>query len=206
LADFTKKEVWQINKLGVIPVKKAIQEIVKINEIDLIIMVDGGVDSIMHGDESNPGTILEDTVSLAAIKDFDLQSYGHIKTILACIGMGTEIEEGLSTESALKNIAELIKDNAFYGTCSLNPNWEAFRYYKEAYEFARNQPGFRESHISSRIIPAVEGTYTNQLNPLMGIYWFFEGYSVIQKNMLVPLIEKTITFTDVNIIYRQFKS
>ncbi len=191
--------VWQIAKLGAMPVKKAYETIIKECNIDAMILLDGGVDSLMCGDEDGPGTLLEDSVSLAALSDFD------IPKILVCTGFGTEIEEELCHYHALENMAKIARDGGFLGSCSLVKDSEEFKYYKNVYEWASLQVGFRPSHITPRIISAVEGEFGTKdfLNPLMGIYWFFDADKVIARNELVPKLKSTNLFTDTRMVYRQ---
>ncbi|MDQ7037291.1 MAG: DUF1152 domain-containing protein [Anaerolineae bacterium] len=101
--------------------KAAYKHLVKKFNIDTLILVDGGVDSLMRGNEQAPGSLLEDTISLIAIEDLDVPT-----KILATIGFGTEVEEGVCHHHALENMAALTKARAFYGSCSLLPQMIGF--------------------------------------------------------------------------------
>lgn len=50
--------------------------------IDGIILIDGGVDSLMRGDEPEPGTMFEDSLSLLAVSD---QKNIRVR-LIACLG------------------------------------------------------------------------------------------------------------------------
>jgi len=80
--------IWCFEKTGARPLIKNYQRLVQHLGIDAIIQVDGGVDSLMHGDEPQPGTIFEDSLSLLAVNE--------LKTVpvrlTACLGLGIEPE------------------------------------------------------------------------------------------------------------------
>lgn len=189
--------VWMIARLGVQPVRMAFQHLVTTLDIDAIILVDGGVDSLMHGDESAPGTLTEDSITLGAVRHLGLPM------IQACIGFGTEVEENVNHYRALENMAKLITDGAFYGSCALTPHMSAYQAYATAcrYVFDKQPKGL--SHIHTRVIPSVEGRFGHQsmyddakpdpalISPLMGIYWFFDSHAVIKRNQLLDLLEDT---------------
>jgi hypothetical protein len=206
----------EVGRVGVQPLIKYLEREVEDSEISALVVVDGGVDSLMRGDEAGCGTILEDSITLAAVSKIDIPH-----KILACIGFGTETEEGLSHYRALENMADLFRANAFLGSCSLTADQVEFKEYKA---FCEEQwHGKRESHIHTRIIPAVLGQFEEQtlyqgidartgfaakgrpfVNPLMGIYWFFDLMAVVERNLLIPSLLPTNTRTDALMMYRQF--
>jgi len=173
-------------------------------EIDAILLVDGGVDSIMVGDEEGSGTMLEDTLTLAAVKNAEVPL-----KLLSCVGFGTEVEENLCHYLALENMAQLAKDGGFYGSCSLVDFMDSFKQYKAACEHTWNQPGHRTSHVQTRIIPAAEGEFGDYhmfpdekssdvfVSPLTSIYWFYNAEAAIYYNKIIPAIESQETFFEV---------
>lgn len=201
--------VWMIAGGGVPLVHQAYQRLIRKLEIDAIILVDGGVDSLMRGDEAHPGTLLEDTISLAAIEPL----YVPVK-ILASVGFGTEVEEDVCHYTALENMAALIKAGGFYGSCALTPQMDAFKQYESACRHAWEGENRRKSHISTRIIPAVHGEFGDVhmykddgrhasrlfISPLMGLYWFFDADVVVKQNLLANLIRDEVTKNDALLI------
>jgi hypothetical protein len=155
----------------------------------------------MQGDEDGSGTMFEDTLTLAATKDLP------VPRLLACIGFGTEVEEGLSHYRALENISNIIKQGGFYGNCSLVEYMNCFKFYRSACEYIWMQPGHKRSHISTRIIPAACGEFGNVhvyatedetpvevcISPLMNLYWFFEADAAVFNNQIIPHIEAVPT-------------
>src|SRR5215813_4704520 len=94
--------------------------------IDGILLVDGGVDSLMHGDEAQMGTLIEDSISLCAVKELKKV---HLKMI-ACVGFGAE--QDIAYAHVFENIATLTHEDAFFGSCSLIKQMDAYQLYEEA--------------------------------------------------------------------------
>jgi hypothetical protein len=205
--------VYALPRCGVKLMRAFLQDITSKHNIDCVICVDGGVDSIMMGTEEGAGTLLEDTVTMTAV---DLLDVEHKK--LVCLGFGTEMEEALCHHSALENMAVLTRDGAFLGSCSLVKGDE-YDLYKRGCEHGWSDG--RKSHIHSKVISAVEGLFgntnlycdvdarvgalqvINYITPLMPIYWFFHLEPVIQRNALAKPLSITNTWTDVMMVYRQ---
>lgn len=196
--------VWTIKRdQSVAEYTRTLDTLVKHLGIDAIILVDGGVDSIMVGDEEGSGSMLEDSLSLAAVKNMQVP----IK-ILACVGFGTETEEGLSHYLALENMAKIVKQGGFYGSCSVVDYMNCFKDYKAACEHAWNQPDHRKSHIQTKVISSAEGEFGDYhmfpmekkmdifVSPLSSIYWFFNAEAAIYNNQVIPVIEEKDTFFD----------
>ncbi|MFN8375522.1 MAG: DUF1152 domain-containing protein [Anaerolineae bacterium] len=194
--------VWMFANTGGHPLALAYEHLIKRLKIDAIILVDGGVDSLMRGDESGSGTLVEDTLSLSAVRNLDVP----VK-ILACIGFGTEVEEAVCHYNALENMADLTKAGAFLGACALTPQMPAFQQFESACRYVWDQPDHHKSHISTRIIPAVRGEFGNYdmynlnrgsvfVSPLMGLYWFFDAPTVIKHNLLIDTVAETQTKED----------
>ncbi len=191
--------VWMFARTGAAPLAQGYAALVKHLNIDALILVDGGVDSIMRGDENGSGTMVEDSITLAAVQGIDIP----VK-ILACIGFGTEMEEAVCHYNALENMAGLAKAGAFLGSCALTPQMEVFQLFEAACRYVWEQPNHVKSHISTRIIPAVNGEFGSYrmypdeysdvfISPLMSLYWFFDARAVTERNLLVPLIRQTHT-------------
>jgi len=197
--------VWTLASTGVAPMARAYEKLTEHLGIDAVILVDGGVDSLMRGDEAWPGSLIEDTISLAAIERLDVP----VK-ILSCLGFGTEVEEGVCHHHALENMAALAKEGAFWGSCALTPQMEAFQLYEAAARYVWEQPNHLKSHISTRIIPAVHGEFGNHhmydddrkqtvfLSALMSLYWFFDAAAVIRRSLFIHSLRATETKHEVS--------
>jgi hypothetical protein len=170
--------------------------------LDGILLVDGGVDSLVRGDEGEMGTAIEDLTSLYAVNQLT-----SINTrIVACIGFGAE--KNLTHAHIFENIALLTKAGGFLGACSLTPQMESYQAYDEAVMFVQGNEFQDSSVINSSIVSAVRGNFGDYhltektkrshlwISPLMPIYWFFDFGCVVKQNKLLPEIEGTMLFRD----------
>lgn len=194
--------IWCFEKTGVQPLTQMYRTLVDYLKIDAIILVDGGVDSLMRGDETEIGSVLEDVASLAAVNtltDIPVR-------ITSCLGFGAELE--VTHAHIFENIAALTAENAFWGSCSLTRQMPAYQQYEAALLDVQSQPRQDASVINSSVVSAVQGHYgdyhltektresgrTLWISPLMSIYWFFELSAVARCNLLLEHIEATETF------------
>ncbi|MBN2305706.1 MAG: DUF1152 domain-containing protein [Anaerolineae bacterium] len=194
-------DVWMLQKTGAAPLARAYAALVEHLGIDALLLVDGGVDSLMRGDEAAPGTLIEDSISLAAVDSLDIP----VK-LLACLGFGTEVEEGVCHHHALENIAALAKAGGYYGACALIPQMDAFRQFEAACRYIWEQPRHPRSHITTRVIPAAHGEFGSYkmypdddslrripafISPLMSLYWFFDANIVIRRSLIIDALRHT---------------
>lgn len=199
--------IWSFENTGVRPLLENYQMLVNHLEIDGIILIDGGVDSLLRGDEAEVGTILEDTISLIAVSELK-----EIPVrLIACVGMGAEIE--IAYAQVFESIAKLTELDAFLGACSLTKRMQAYQDYEDALLFVQSRPAQDPSVINSSIISAVQGKYGNfhltsktdgshlSISPLMPLYWFFELPAIARRNLLFSELRYTDTRTDA---YRGF--
>lgn len=205
---------YTVGKHGTGLLKKVYDEIIEKHKPDLILGVDGGVDSLMVGDEAEKGTILEDFNVLGALSQLDIEH-----KVLCCAGFGAETEENVNHYRVLENIAKISADGWFYGSFSLMNWWQEFIFYKVRCESAWEN-NRRKSHIQTKIISAAEGAFPNNkyedvdarvtgstdvtfVSPLSSIYWLFNLDKVVERNKLIPFLKKANTFIDSKMILRQ---
>lgn len=194
--------IWCFHKKGAIPLTENYKLLVEHLGIDGILLVDGGVDSLVRGDEWELGTAVEDLTSLYAVNQLS-----NVSTrLLTCIGFGAE--KNLTHAHVLENIATLTKEGGFLGSCSLIPQMESYQAYDEAVTFVQSNEFQDPSVINSSIVSAVRGNYGDYhltektknsmlwISPWMPIYWFFDFASVAKQSMLLPEIEGTNLFRD----------
>jgi len=86
-----------LEKVGCIPLLEAYRAVVKHLDVDAIVLIDGGTDSLMRGDEAGLGTPEEDIASIAAADDLDVE-----KKFLVCLGFGVDSFHGVCHSHALK--------------------------------------------------------------------------------------------------------
>lgn len=194
--------IWCFHKTGAAPLTENYKVLCEHLGIDGILLVDGGVDSLVRGDEAEMGTVVEDLTSLYAVNQLS-----HLPTrLLACLGFGAE--QNLTHAHILGNIADLTKAGGFLGCCSLAPQMESYQLYDEAVTFVQSNEFQDPSVINSSIVSAVRGNYGDYhltaktknsrlwISPLMSIYWFFDFDCVVNQNKLLPEMEGTQLFRD----------
>ncbi|KAB8143094.1 DUF1152 domain-containing protein [Chloroflexia bacterium SDU3-3] len=194
--------VWAFERTGVRPLAEAYRRLVERLGIDALLLVDGGVDSLARGDEAEPGTYIEDAVSLAAAAEL-----AELPTrLLACVGLGAE--QDLTHAHIFENMAALAADGAFLGSCSLTSAMECYQAYEDATLYAQAIPGQDPSVINSSIISAAQGRYGNYhmtsktsgstlwISPLMPICWFFDLPGVVARNPMLAHAAGTSTFRE----------
>jgi hypothetical protein len=194
--------IWCFEKTGVRPLIENYQTLAEHLELDAILLVDGGVDSLLRGDEAQIGTILEDAISLIAVstlKQIPLR-------MMACLGFGAEQE--IHYAQVFENIAKLTSLDAFLGSCSLHQQMGGYQLYEAAVSYVQAQPSQDPSVINSSVISAVQGHYGDHhltektrgsrlwISPLMAIYWFFDVAGVARRNLLYSNLRYTDTRTE----------
>src|SRR5262249_38053421 len=130
------------------------EQLIDAHAIDAIVIVDGGSDSLMAGDEEGLGDPIEDAVSVTAVAALD----PRIIKILVSIGLGTDRYNHVSDAASLRAIAELTQMGVFLGAVSLDPSNLGYRFYRDCLEHIYRNQGFR-SVLSGTIASAVEGWY-----------------------------------------------
>jgi hypothetical protein len=190
------------NDLGVLPLRHAYSYIVERHGVDTLVLVDGGTDSLMTGDETHLGSIVEDSCSIAAAAPL-LPGNGF----LAAIGFG--VEHDLDHYACLENIAALIHDGDYMGASSLTSDMPEGRAWLDLVERLNQKISFHPSIVTNAISSAMQGKFgdfhptwrtrnSDQfINPLMGLYWFFRLEGVAAKLRYVRQLENTLTMYDV---------
>lgn len=194
--------IWSFHKVGTRTLLKDYRTLIDHLKIDGLLMIDGGVDSLVRGDEDAMGTAIEDAISLYVADELT-----EIPVrLLGCIAFGSELD--LTHTHILENIADLTKANAFLGACALAPQMTCYQLYESAALYAQSRPHQDASVINSSIISAVRGHFGDYhltkktkrsslwINPLMSLYWFFDLPAVAAVNQLLPILVDTDTFME----------
>ena len=188
---------------GVAQLGKAYKKIVADQLVDAVVLVDGGTDSLMFGQELRMGTPTEDQTSIAALGSLD----GVPTKLLACIGFGVDSFHGVSHGLFLENVAALEKMGGYLGSFSVPQASTEGSLYIEAYRAVAEcmQP----SIVCASITDAMQGHFGNHhstertgnsqlfINPLMCMYWCFQLSAVVQS---IPYAEQLLaTRSDVDV-------
>ncbi len=196
---------------GVRQLRDAYETVIATHDIDAVVLVDGGTDSLMRGDESGLGTPAEDASSIAAVHALDVQYKA-----LACIGFGVDDYHGVSHHDFLEAVAELTRGGAYLGAISLLPGMAEADAYVSAVDHAHAYIE-RGSIVNSSVVSAVLGEFGDHhrlertkgsrlwINPLMSQYFCFQLEAVANRLQYLRLIRETESLFEINAIIRGFR-
>jgi hypothetical protein len=189
--------VWSFDKTGVRPLARAYRALVTRLGIDSIVLVDGGIDAILRGDETSLGTPSEDLASLAAATMQD------VPVTLACVGMTSELRDGIQHAQVFERFAELTRDGAFLGASSLVPGTPACDLYTRSVEVVfAGQSEQKQSHVHKVITRSLKGEFGATaphvwLSPLLHLYWFFDALAVARTHRFLDELRATDSIWEV---------
>lgn len=196
--------IYAIHRTGAAPVAEAYRWLAGQLRPDALVLVDGGTDSLLRGDETGLGTPQEDAASLAAA--FELPA--TLQKFLVCLGFGVDAFHGVCHARVLENIAALIADDAYLGCWSLLKQSEEFKLYEEACAYVHARMPGRSSIVNGSVISAANGNFGNFhstkrtegselfINPLMPLCWAFQLEPVARRNLYLDQIRLTQTYDE----------
>jgi hypothetical protein len=196
--------VYAFERTGYKPLVEGYRALVDHLQTDTVILVDGGTDSLMRGDEAGLGTPEEDMTSIVAADDLHVP-----RKYLVCLGFGVDSFHGVCHAHALEAVAELTRQGGFLGAFSLLREMPEVQRYIEATEFVFRAMVHHPSIVSASILSALEGHYgdhhrtprtegsTLWINPLMTLYWCFRLEAVARRLLYRDGIKQTQTMWDV---------
>jgi len=203
--------VYTLERTGVKTLLGDYTALVEKFNLDTIIVVDGGTDSLMRGDESGLGTPTEDMMTIAAVN-----LVKQVKTkLLLCLGMGIDCHHGVCHSHFLENVAALSENGGYLGCFALMPQMEEAQLFKSA--LVASQPG--NSIVSTSVLSAVEGKFGNYhsqysadrtsgsklyISPLMNLYWAFNLQKVAERVLYLDRLSETTTMTEIRSIIHKF--
>jgi hypothetical protein len=197
--------VFAFEKMGVTPMRRAYDVLVRQLDVDAIVLIDGGTDILMRGDEAGLGTPEEDMTSLAAVAQLDVPT-----RLLACLGFGIDAYHGVCHAHFLENVASLTSAGAFLGAFSVLPTMPEGAAFLEAIDFAQARTPSRPSIVNGSIAAALRGGFGDVplndrtagselfINPLMTLYFTFDLPGVAAHNLYLPLLEGTSSIFEVS--------
>jgi len=194
--------IWCFQKTGAYPLTENYHVLANHLSLDGILLIDGGVDSLMRGDEAEKGSLIEDATSLYAVNE--LSSIKH--RFIACTAFGAERD--ITYSHVFENIAAITKEGGFLGACSLTPSMPSYQEFEKAVLHVQGKPFHDPSVINSSMISAVQGHYGDYhltdktkgnrlwISPLMALYWFFDMGVVAKRNLFLSQLQGTMTFRE----------
>ena len=205
--------VFAFENTGVRPLRAAYQALVGHLGVDTVVLVDGGTDSLMRGDEVGLGTPNEDIASIAAVDDLPVA-----RKLLACIGFGVDSYHGVCHAQFLEAVAELIRNDGYLGMFALTRDMPAVAPYIDAVRAAAAAMPHHPSIVSGWIVSAIEGAYgdhhatartagsTLWINPLMAAYWCFRLGPVARRVLYLDRVKETDTRGEVALAIAEFRA
>ena len=205
-------EIYCFDKVGVRPLTEAYQSLVGTLGADTIVLVDGGTDILMRGDEAGLGTPAEDMTSLAAVRSLEVPT-----KLITCLGFGIDAFHGVCHAHFLENVAALDQVGGYLGTHSLHLSMPEARLFREAVEHAHRRMPERQSIVNGSIVSALEGHFGDHhrtdrtrgselfINPLMAMYWHFDLRAVAERSLYLDLLRTTDTIFEVQLRIEAFR-
>lgn len=206
--------VYAFDNLGVQPLKASYEFLVEKLELEAIVLIDGGTDSLMRGDEADLGTPQEDAASIAAIHYLD----APVAKFMVCLGFGVDAHHGVPHFDVLAAIAELTRTGDYLGAWSLTPDMAGVQLYRAASEYAFQAMPRHPSIVSSSVLDAIFGEFGDFhrtertagselfINPLMSLYWAFNLEGIAKRNLYLENIRQTQTYFELRLAIELFRS
>ncbi|GAA0473517.1 hypothetical protein Aca07nite_56680 [Actinoplanes capillaceus] len=199
-------------RTGVRPLRAAYRRLAKRLDLDAIILVDGGTDILMRGDEAALGTPVEDATSLAAVAATPVPT-----RLVASIGFGIDAYHGINHVQVLENIAALDRDGHYLGAFTVPSHGREAALYRDAVEHARTSTPGRSSIVNGQIAAALTGASGNVpldgrtggtplfVNPLMAMYFTFDLPGLAARSLYLDRIRGTDDMLQVSHLIERFR-
>jgi len=181
--------VWAFHPDGERPYFAAFDELVRELGVDTVIVVDGGVDSLLRGDEHSLGTPLWDGLTVAVVDRVDCA-----RKVLCSTAFGSERHDRIAHAEVLARISELTAEGALLGVESLAASPDTAASFRDCINYlTERQDQVRPSVVAGSLVAALEGrfgdtvlsAYTEQtplwISPLTALYWFVD-LPVVARN------------------------
>lgn len=189
---------------GVNQVEAGYREIIRRHDIDAVVLVDGGTDSLIFGDEPGIGTIVEDACSMIAVSRIH-----EVKSYLLTFGFGVDHFHDVNHHACLENIATLIKCQAYLGAVSITKDMPEGVAFMDLVRYLNSRNVRSKSIVANSILSAMEGQFGNHhatertrgdelfINPLMSLYWAFHLAPLVRNMGFAAYIENTNSMEEV---------
>ena len=205
--------IYCFDRTGVRPIAHAYRVLAERLNADAIILIDGGTDSLMRGDEPGLGTPQEDMASLAAVSRLDVPT-----KLLVCLGFGVDTFHGVCHAYYLQAVADLVKSGGFLGAWSLTREMPEVELSRQASEWVRRAMPHHPSIVSGSISSAIAGEFGDHhetrrtegsrlfINPLMSLYWAFRVDAVVQRSLYLDTLRETNTYAELSLAISRFRA
>ncbi|MET9972635.1 DUF1152 domain-containing protein [Streptomyces sp. NPDC006356] len=206
--------VYAFPLTGVRPLRDAYRTLLEhLGGVDAIVLVDGGTDILMRGDEHGLGTPEEDMASLAAVSGLDEVPV----RLVACLGFGVDSYHGVNHSLVLENLAALDRDGGYLGTFSLPRESREGRLFLDAVEHGRRATPDHPSIVQGSVAAAVRGEFGDVrftertgdselfINPLMALYFCVDAPVLARRNLYLDRLENTALMRQISSAIAEFR-
>ena len=204
--------IYCFEQSGVQPLANAYRILADKLDLDTIVLIDGGTDSLMRGDEVSLGTPQEDIASLAAVSEVNVR-----QKLLACLGLGVDSFHGVCHFYFFEAVSEIMKRGGYLGALSLTKEMPEVLKYRDALRSAFKRMPSQSSIVNTSILDAIDGNYGNHhstdktaggelwISPLMPVYWFFNLQQAAERVLYIDWIKGTETFQELGTAIENFR-
>lgn len=201
--------VYAFPRTGVRQLRAAYQQLITHLGATAVVIVDGGTDMLLRGDEADLGTPGEDMATLAALAGIA----GPLK-VAASLGFGID---RVSHAQVLENIAAMTTDSSYLGAFSIPCLSRPYELYLDAVDHAQAETPTWPSIVHGQIAAALRGNFgdielsertrgsTLFVNPLMGIYFTFDLDGLAARNLYLAQIENTTSFDQIIVSIERYR-
>ncbi|KFF98600.1 hypothetical protein IQ62_23905 [Streptomyces scabiei] len=206
--------VYALSRTGVAPLRAAYRALIEhLGGVDAVVLVDGGTDILMRGDEHGLGTPEEDMASLGAVAGLDEIP----ERLVACLGFGVDAYHGVNHSLVLENLAALERDGAYLGAFSLPRDSREGALYVDAVAHAQQCTPTHPSIVNGSVAAAVRGEFGDVrftdrtrnselfINPLMALYFCVDAMGLARRNLYLDRLEKTELTRQISSVVEEFR-
>ncbi|MFC8453002.1 DUF1152 domain-containing protein [Kitasatospora sp. NPDC057223] len=205
--------VWAFPPVGVQPLRAAYRALAAELGIDAILLVDGGTDILMRGDEAGLGTPEEDMASLGAVAGMPEIP----ERLVACLGFGIDAHHGVNHALVLENLAALERAGGYLGAFSIPRGSREGALYLDAVEHARAAFPEYPSIVQGSVAAALAGRFgdvrftertkdsTLFVNPLMTLYFAATVEALAAEHLYLDRIEHTVLTRQISPAVEEFR-
>ncbi|MET8982448.1 DUF1152 domain-containing protein [Streptomyces sp. NPDC004539] len=205
--------VYAFPRTGVAPLRDAYRALVgHLGGIDAVVLVDGGTDILMRGDEHGLGTPEEDMASLAAVAGLDVP-----ERLVACLGFGVDAYHGVNHALVLENLAALDREGGYLGAFSIPRESPEGAAYLDAVAHAQEATASHPSIVQGSVAAAVRGQFGDVrftertkggelfVNPLMAMYFCVDAVALARRNLYLDRLAETVLMRQISSRIAEFR-
>jgi hypothetical protein len=206
--------VYAFPRTGVRPLRDAYRTLLdRLGGVDAVVLVDGGTDILMRGDEHGLGTPEEDMASLAAVHGLDEVPH----RLVACLGFGVDAYHGVNHSLVLENLAALDREGAYLGAFSVPRDSAEGAHYLDAVAHAQASTPGHPSIVNGSVAAAVRGDFGDVrftertrdselfVNPLMALYFCVDAVGLARRNLYLDRLADTVLMRQISSRIEDFR-